>query len=49
MVKKLGAQFYQRKDVVRIAKELLGKILVTNWEGIITSGRIVKRTTIKMI
>jgi DNA-3-methyladenine glycosylase len=42
MVKKLGAEFYHRKDVVRIAKELLGKVLVTNWKGIVTSGRIVE-------
>lgn len=42
MVKKLGAEFYQRKDVVKIAKELLGKILVTNWKGVTTSGRIVE-------
>jgi len=42
MVKKLGAEFYHRKDVTKIAKELLGKILVTNWNGVITSGRIVE-------
>jgi len=42
MVKKLKAEFYNRKDVVKIAKELLGKILVTNWQGVITSGRIVE-------
>jgi len=42
MVKKLEADFYERKDVVKIAKELLGKILVTNWKGITTSGRIVE-------
>jgi DNA-3-methyladenine glycosylase len=41
-MKKLDPAFYQRPDVLRIAKELLGKILVTNWEGIITSGRIVE-------
>jgi len=39
---KLTFSFYQTQDVVQIAKELLGKILVTNWEGIITSGRIVE-------
>jgi DNA-3-methyladenine glycosylase len=42
MVKKLAVEFYQRKDVIKIAKELLGKILVTNWKGVITSGRIVE-------
>jgi DNA-3-methyladenine glycosylase len=39
---KLPLSFYQRSDVVQIAKELLGKILVTNWKGLITSGRIVE-------
>jgi DNA-3-methyladenine glycosylase len=39
--------FYQRADVVQIAKELLGKILVTKWDGPDgyrdeTSGRIVE-------
>jgi DNA-3-methyladenine glycosylase len=41
-MKKLEVEFYKRKDVLKIAKELLGKILVTNWKGIITSGRIVE-------
>jgi len=40
--KKLPLSFYERSDVVKISKELLGKILVTNWHGIITSGRIVE-------
>jgi DNA-3-methyladenine glycosylase len=39
---KLPAVFYQRSNVVQIAKDLLGKILVTNWSGIVTSGRIVE-------
>lgn len=42
MIKKLEQSFYLRPDVLKIAKELLGKILVTNWEGVITSGRIVE-------
>ena len=41
-MKKLPLSFYQRKNVIHVAKELLGKILVTNWNGIITSGRIVE-------
>src|SRR5215467_4016579 len=41
-MKKLEFGFYQRKDVVKIAMELLGKILVTNHKGIITSGRVVE-------
>jgi DNA-3-methyladenine glycosylase len=39
---KLGAEFYGRKDVVLIAKELLGKVLVTNFDGIYTAGMIVE-------
>ncbi len=41
-MKKLPVSFYARKDVVLIAKELLGKIIVTNFEGQVTSGRIVE-------
>jgi len=41
-MKKLPLSFYQRDDVLQIATELLGKILVTKWKGIITSGRIVE-------
>jgi DNA-3-methyladenine glycosylase len=39
-MKKLTIDFYDREDVVKIAKELLGKILVTKFDGILTSGRI---------
>jgi len=41
-MKKIPLSFYRRKDVVLIAKELVGKILVTNFDGVITSGRIVE-------
>jgi len=41
-MKKLESGFYQRKNVLVVARELLGKILVTNWEGDVTSGRIVE-------
>ena len=41
-MKKIPLSFYIRKDVVLIAKELIGKIIVTNFDGIITSGRIVE-------
>jgi len=41
-MRKLKIDFYQRSDVVKIAKELLGKILVTKWNNIETSGRIVE-------
>jgi DNA-3-methyladenine glycosylase len=40
--KKLPAGFYQRTNVLKIAQELLGKILVTRWDGKITSARIVE-------
>lgn len=39
---KLPLSFYQRDNVVRIARELLGKILVTKWNDVVTSGRIVE-------
>jgi DNA-3-methyladenine glycosylase len=39
---KLPASFYIRKDVVRIARELLGKVLVTEFEGQHTAGMIVE-------
>jgi DNA-3-methyladenine glycosylase len=39
---KLNLSFYNRKDVVLIARELLGKILVSQWDGIRSSGRIVE-------
>lgn len=41
-MKKLSHSFYKRKEVVVIAKELLGKIIVTNIDGTVTSGRIVE-------
>lgn len=37
---KLGPAFYQQKDVVKTAKQLLGKILVTRIDGVRTSGMI---------
>jgi DNA-3-methyladenine glycosylase len=41
-MQKLPLQFYLRDNVVAIAKELLGKVLVTAWDGDLTSGRIVE-------
>ena len=41
-MKKVPLSFYQRKDVVQIARELLGKIVVTRFAGNSTSGRIVE-------
>lgn len=42
VMKKLGEDFYDRADVVRIARDLLGKVLVTKFDGAITAGRIVE-------
>ncbi|MDZ4795305.1 MAG: DNA-3-methyladenine glycosylase [Bacteroidota bacterium] len=41
-MKKIGIDFYNRENVLAIARELLGKLLVTKWDGILTSGRIVE-------
>jgi DNA-3-methyladenine glycosylase len=41
-MQKLPASFYEREDVLIIAEELLGKLLVTSFHGIRTSGRIVE-------
>jgi len=41
-MKKLPLQFYEQADVVAVARELIGKIVVTNFNGKITSGRIVE-------
>jgi DNA-3-methyladenine glycosylase len=41
-LKKLPPSFYLRDDVVQITKELLGKVLVTNWNDEFTAGRIVE-------
>ena len=39
---KLSAAFYQRDDVLLISRELLGKVLYTNFHGKLTSGIIVE-------
>src|ERR1700677_3470534 len=39
---KLGPAFYDRPSVVKVAKELLGKVVVTELDGVRTSGRIVE-------
>jgi DNA-3-methyladenine glycosylase len=41
-MKKLPIEFYERENVVEIARDLLGKILVTRFKEGITSGRIVE-------
>lgn len=40
--KKLEPSFYEGTDVVAIAKELMGKILATTFNGMHTAGRIVE-------
>ena len=39
---KLDRSFYLSDDVVQVARDLLGKVLVTNINGIITAGKIVE-------
>ena len=39
-MKKLDRTFYANTDVVEVARELLGKVLVTNIDGVLTSGVI---------
>ena len=39
---KLSRSFYERDKVVIIAQELLGKVLCTNFDGVITKGIIVE-------
>ena len=41
-IKKLDYSFYSRRDVVKIARDLLGKILITRFGDTLTSGRIVE-------
>jgi len=41
-MKKLGLDFYRREDVLQISRDLIGKLLVTKWNGVLTSGRIVE-------
>ena len=41
-MKKLDASFYNRNDVTEIARQLLGKLLITQIDGVQTSGRIVE-------
>ena len=41
-MQKLPVSFYARKDVVLIARELIGKVIITNFEGKVTSARIVE-------
>lgn len=41
-INKLPASFYTRKNVITIAKELLGKVLITQFNGMLTSSRIVE-------
>lgn len=39
---KLNRSFYLREDVVQVAKDLLGKVLFSNINGVVTAGKIVE-------
>jgi DNA-3-methyladenine glycosylase len=39
---KLDMAFYEREDTVAIARELLGKLIITRFDGVETTGRIVE-------
>ena len=41
-MKTLPLAFYRRNNVLEIARELMGKILITQWKGIRTAGRIIE-------
>jgi DNA-3-methyladenine glycosylase len=41
-MKKLSLDFYRRSNVLLVSEELLGKLLVTKWNGVLTSGRIIE-------
>ena len=41
-MKKLGLDFYRRENVLQVAEELMGKLLITKKDGITSSGRIVE-------
>lgn len=38
----IGLDFYQRKNVVKIARDLIGKVLYTRIDGLLTGGMIVE-------
>lgn len=42
MATKIPRSFYERDDVVNISKELIGKVLCTNIDGMFTAGKIVE-------
>lgn len=47
MSKKLAKSFYRGEDVVSISKNLLGKVLVTNFSNKLTSGTIIETEAYK--
>lgn len=42
MSSKLPRSFYQRDDVVQISRDLIGKVLCTKVDGVLTTGKIVE-------
>ena len=45
--KKISLSFYEQGDVVALSKSLLGKILLTHFDGMITGGMIVETESYK--
>ena len=41
-MKKIGIEFYRRTDVKQIARELIGKVLISTFNGVRSAGRIVE-------
>ena len=41
-MKVLDASFYNRNDVITIARDLIGKVIITSFNGVVTSARIVE-------
>ncbi|MBL7739623.1 MAG: DNA-3-methyladenine glycosylase [Chitinophagaceae bacterium] len=41
-MEKLPVSFYRRKNVFQVARELLGKLIVTKWDNVVTSARIIE-------
>lgn len=48
-MKKLPLSFYANKDVVQVAKDLIGMLVVTRVNDVFTSGRIVETEAYKAI
>ena len=47
-VKKLNVSFYNRRAVLKIARELLGKILISCFDGVYVTGDITSDTIARL-